>query len=65
MKLKVKKSGETVETIIMELSPEEAIVLNHAMRIYAEDREVNVVDRLIMQHILSVEPIFQEEAAKE
>lgn len=61
MELTVRKSGETVKAIIMEFTPAEALVLNDAMRRYAEDREVNVVDRLIMQHILSAKPVEESE----
>jgi len=31
------------------------------MRRYAKDREVNVVDRLIMQPMLSIVPVEEEE----
>jgi hypothetical protein len=60
MKLTVNKNGEYVKEIIMELSPTEAIIINHAMRRYTEDEGVNETDRAIMRKMLDVEPIIVE-----
>lgn len=60
MKLTVNISGEIVKTIIMELTPEEAIIVNHAMRRYTEDEGVNQRNREEMDKMLFVEPRFIE-----
>ena len=60
MKLIVEKQGEIVKAIKAEYTPAEWIVVEDAMRRYAKDREVNVVDRLIMQPMLSVKPVEEE-----
>jgi hypothetical protein len=62
MKLTVEKNGETVKAIKAEYTPAEALIINHAMRRYAEDEDVNETDRAIMQQMLSVE---QEEEESE
>lgn len=61
MKLIVEKQGEIVKAIKAEYTPAEWLVVEDAMRRYAKDREVNVVDRLIMQPMLSVKPAEEEE----
>ena len=60
MKLTVNKSGETVNTIVMELTPAEALIVNHAMRRYTEDEGVNERNREEMDKMLFVEPVFLE-----
>lgn len=60
MKLTVTKSGETVKAIIMEFTPEEALIVNHAMRRYTEDEGVNERNREEMDKMLFVEPRFTE-----
>ena len=65
MKLTVEKSGETVKTIIMELTPAEALIVNHAMRRYTEDEGVSERNREEMDKMLFVEPIFREEGESE
>lgn len=60
MKLTIEKKGEIIKAIKAEYTPAEALVLNTALHRYAEDREVNVSDRLIAQHMLSVEPVEEE-----
>ena len=58
MKLMVEKQGENVKAIKAEYTPTEALIINHAMRRYACDEEVNKTDREIMEQMLEVEPIF-------
>lgn len=61
MKLTIEKNGSIVKAIKAEYTPAEVLVVEDAMRRYAKDREVNVVDRLMMQTMLSVEPVEEEE----
>lgn len=60
MKLTVEKQGDIVKAIKIEYTPEEALIINHAMRRYACDEEVNEVNREVMEQMLEVEPIFTE-----
>lgn len=60
MKLLVEKQGEIVRSIKIEYTPAEALIINHAMRRYACDEEVNKTDREIMERMLAVEPLFYE-----
>lgn len=60
MKLMVEKQGENVKSIKIEYTPTEALIINHAMRRYACDEEVNATDREIMERMLEVEPIFTD-----
>lgn len=60
MKLMVEKQGEIVKAIKIEYTPAEALIINHAMRRYACDEEVNAIDREIMEQMLEVKPIFTE-----
>lgn len=62
MKLTVKTQGSIVKAIKAEYTPAEWLVVEDAMRRFAKDREVNVVDRLMMQTMLSVK---QEEEESE
>lgn len=61
MKLTVEKNGSIVKAIKAEYTPAEWLVVEDAMRRYTKDREVNVVDRLIMQPMLSVKLVEEEE----
>ena len=61
MKLTIEKNGSVVKAIKAEYTPAEALVLNNALHRYAENREVNVSDRLIALHMLSVKPVEEEE----
>ena len=61
MKLTIEKNGSIVKAIKAEYTPAEVLVLNDALHRYAENREVNVADRLIAQHMLSVAPVEEEE----
>ena len=58
MKLIVEKENENVKAIKIEYTPAEALVINHAMRRYACDDELNKKDRAIMEQMLDVKPIF-------
>jgi len=59
MKLIVEKQGEIVKAIKAEYTPSEALRINHAMRRYTCDEEVNATDREIMEQMLDVKPIFR------
>ena len=61
MKLIVEKQGEIVKAIKIEYTPEEALIINHAMRRYAEDEDVNITNRTLMQQMLEVEPVEERE----
>ena len=58
MKLIVEKQDEIAKAIKIEYTPAEALIINHAMRRYACDGEVNEKDRAIMKQMLGVKPIF-------
>ena len=60
MKLIVNERDGCCESIQIEYTPEEALIINHAMRRYACDDEVNEENRSIMEQMLDVEPIFRE-----
>lgn len=59
MKLTVEKQGEIVKAIKAEYTPVEYLIINHAMRRYACDEEVNATDHEIMEQMLAVEPLFK------
>lgn len=65
MKLIVEKQGEIVKAIKAEYTTAEALIINHAMRRYACDEEVNATDREIMEQMLDVKPIFKNRAESE
>ena len=60
MKLSVNKKGDYVVSISIEYTPTEALVINHAMRNYVNDEDMNEINRKVMQRMLDVEPIFKE-----
>jgi len=60
MKLTVEKQGEIVKAIKAEYTPGEALIINHAMRRYATDEEVDKANREVMEQMLAVEPLFYE-----
>ena len=64
MKLIVEKQGEIVKAIKAEYTPTEVLVINHAMRRYICDEEVNATDREIMERMLDVKPIFRKIGAE-
>ena len=65
MKLIVEKDHDIVKAIKIEYTPAEALIINHAMRRYACDEEVNATDREIMEQMLDVKPIFVDISGKE
>ena len=65
MKLIVNERDGCCESIQIEYTPTEALIINHAMRRYACDEEVNVTDREIMEQMLDVKPIFVDVAESE
>lgn len=62
MKLIVNEREGCCESINIEYTPTEALIINHAMRRYACDDEVNEKDRAIMEQMLDVKPIFVDVA---
>lgn len=65
MKLFVNKKDGFVKSVSIEYTPTEALVINHAMRCYADDEEISGVNRTIMERMLNVEPIFKEIESEE
>ena len=64
MKLIVKEKDGCCESIHVEYTPTEALIINHAMRRYVDDEEVNEKKRKVMKQMLDVEPIFREIGAE-
>lgn len=60
MQLIVEERNGCAESIKIEYTPAEALIINQAMRRYACDDEVNETDREIMERMLDVKPIFVE-----
>lgn len=60
MKLIVNKRNECCESVTLELTTKEALVLNHAMRVYVDDDSVHDDSRRVMNQMLSVKPEFRE-----
>lgn len=60
MKLIVKQKDGCAEGVRIECTTTEALVLNHAMRIYADNDEIRDIDRGIIRRMLEVPPIFEE-----
>ncbi len=52
------------ESITIEYTPAEALIINHAMRRYVGDKKVNEIDRTIMKQMLDVKPIFRKIGAE-
>ena len=65
MKLIVNEMDGCCESIHIEYTPTEALIINQAMRRYACDDEVNEKDRTIMEQMLDVKPIFVDVAESE
>ena len=65
MKLIVNERDGCCESIHIEYTPIEALIINQAMRRYVNDEEVNEKDRIIMEQMLDVEPIFVDMAESE
>lgn len=58
MKLIVNERDGCCESIRIEYTPVEALIINQAMRRYVNDEDVHEKDRSIMEQMLDVEPIF-------
>lgn len=54
MKLTIEKQDSILKAIKAEYTPAEALIINHAMRRFAEDAEVSETDRAIMKQMLEV-----------
>lgn len=61
MKLIVNKKDGYVVSISIEYTPTEALVINQAMRNYADDEGMNEVNRKVMKRMLDV---FREKEAE-
>ena len=64
MKLIVNEKDGCCNSIHIEYTPTEALIINQAMRRYFNDEEVNEENRTIMEQMLEVEPIFVEQEPK-
>lgn len=56
MKVQIYEWKDKVQEVNLDLTPTEALIVNQAMRRYAEDEEVKEMDRIIMKQMLEVEP---------
>lgn len=65
MKVIIEEDNGKATAIKIEYTPEEALVINHAMRRYACDDEVNEKDREIMERMLDTKPIFIDISGEE
>lgn len=61
MKLIVETQGSILKAIKAEYTPAEALIINHAMRRFADDEDVNETDRAIMKQMLEVVPEEESE----
>lgn len=60
MRLIVNEKAGCCESVGIEYTPKEILVINHAMRRYVNDEEVSEENRAIMEQMLDVEPVFRE-----
>ena len=60
MKLIVEEKDGCAEGVKIECTTTEYLVLNQAMKKYADNGEINDIDRDIMRRMLEVEPIFED-----
>lgn len=60
MRLTVNEKDGCCESVSIECAPAEVLVINHAMRRYVNDEEVSEENRVIMEQMLDVEPVFRE-----
>ena len=65
MKLIVNERDGCCKSISIEYTPTEARIINHAMRRYVKDEEVDEKGRIIMEQMLDVNPIFVDVTDKE
>lgn len=64
MKLIVNEKNGCCESVSIEYTPTEMLIINQAMRNYADDDAVKEENRVIMKQMLDVEPIFREIVAE-
>ena len=60
MRLIVNEKAGCCESVSIEYTTKEVLVINHAMRRYVNDEEVSEENREIMEQMLDVEPVFRE-----
>lgn len=60
MRLTVNEKSGCCESVSIEYTPKEVLVINHAMRRYVNDEEVSKENRAIMEQMLDVMPVFRE-----
>lgn len=60
MRLTVNENSGCCESVSIEYTPKEVLIINHAMRRYVNDEEVSEENRAIMEQMLDVEPVFRE-----
>ena len=65
MKVIVEHENGCVKAIKIEYTPTEALLVNHAMRRYTCDEEVNAENRADVEKMLDVQPIFMDISRKE
>ena len=58
MKLIVEEKDGCAESVKIEYTTTEALIISQAMRLYVENDYVNERERDIMRQMLEVEPIF-------
>lgn len=58
MKLIVNEYNGCCESVHIEYTPTEILIINQAMRRYADDENENEKNRAIMEQMLTVKPIF-------
>ena len=61
MKLIVNEKDGCCESVTVEYTPLEALIINEAMRRYVDDEEVHADDRKIMEFMLEVKPTLRKE----
>lgn len=64
MKFTVETQDSIVKSVKAEYTPAEVLVLYDALNRYAEDREMNTVNRRIAQQILSATLVEEREGAE-
>ena len=65
MKLIVNEKDGCCESIHIEYTPTEALIINQAMRRYVNDEKINEDNRNAMEQMLDVEPIFVDRTKSE
>ena len=58
MKLIINEYNGCCESVHVEYTPTEILIINQAMRRYADDENENEKNRAIMERMLAVKPIF-------